>query len=89
MDAKRERNPHVYRNTVEFHWRNGNQRRLYHSKFYGSGSGKPHTDSNRNGNAYANSDSYTYCDPYAYTHCHPDSNASIERINLQWGDAVC
>ena len=86
MDAKRERNPHVYRNTVEFHWRNGNQRRLYHSKFYGSGSGKPHTDpnanahSNRNGNAYANSNPYADCNPgpnsnvdsytYAYASVH-------------------
>jgi len=33
LDANRDRNPHVGRDTVELNWRNRNQRRSYHSKF--------------------------------------------------------
>ena len=95
MDANWVRKPHLYGNTVEFHRRNGNQRRLHHCKLYGCKS-VTYTDRNTDGyrNSYCYSDSYTNCnsDSYGYTNCnsdtHTDAYPGIEWINLQWW-AVC
>ena len=52
----------------------GNQQQL---SLRGGSRSKPETDANRN--PATDSDSNTDTDP----------NASIERINLQWGDSIC
>ena len=72
MDADLAKVPHVCGDTVEWHWRNGNQWRLYHGELYSRGS-ITYTDRDAHTHTYTDRDTHTY--RYA------DANASSSFAN--------
>ncbi len=86
MDPNRGRTPHVCRNTVEFHWRNRNQRCLHHCKLYGWKS-VTYTDGYRNSYCYGDSDSYT--DGNCNRDSNGDSYANSDRNSHSYGYTKC